>query len=116
MRSCLSCWRYFSRFIEGGETFPPDSSWVCRSPFAYIRRCWFCTSCGGGSSERRVWALGPLLGGPFSPAPTFGLAQTGFIFCRGGRKLRGGLFPLRNNSPPGFFPPSGLGFGVIPPI
>src|SRR2546426_11357225 len=89
MRSCLSCWRYFSRFIEGGETFPPDSSWVCRSPFAYIRRCWFCTSCGGGRSERRVLSMGLLEGGAFAALPSFGLRQNGDIFIKRRRHLRG---------------------------
>src|SRR2546426_8851690 len=110
MRSCLSCWRYFSRFIEGGETFPPDSSWVCRSPFAYIRRCWFCTACGGGSSERRVWGLETLLGGPFAPSPTFCLAKRGVFFFPRGPKFPGAFFLSEKNYPPGFFPPSGSRF------
>src|SRR2546422_5557184 len=106
MRSCLSCWRYFSRFIEGGETFPPDSSWVCRSPFAYIRRCWFCTSCGGGSSERRVLDLEMLVGWAFSPPPSFFRRQTRAIFCRGRRKSAGALFLSRNTLLHGFSSPS----------
>src|SRR2546425_11968673 len=89
MRSCLSCWRYFSRFIEGGETFPPDSSWVCRSPFAYIRRCWFCTSCGGGSSERRLLQLEQREGGTFRAAPSFAFAKGGTVFFRGRPQSRG---------------------------
>src|SRR2546426_9985756 len=98
MRSCLSCWRYFSRFIEGGETFPPDLSWVSRSPFAYIRRCWFCTSCGGGSSERRVLDFVLLLWGCLVPFRFFVRAQGWSIFFRGGRKLRGGLCRWEKNS------------------
>src|SRR2546422_10084218 len=105
MRSCLSCWRYFSRFIEGGETFPPDSSWVCRSPFAYIRRCWFCTSCGGGSSERRVWDLQLRLGGACLPRPTFGRGPEGNSFSRERPNSRGGWSWLESNSPPGVLSP-----------